>query len=90
MQYCLHVYSDASLHARCIVAYIATDYKIGVAKWSFVVGKTKIARIRQLSIPKLEHQAAFYSARMQSMIMQENDIPIGELCHWTDSVTVLQ
>ena len=74
----------------CIVAYIATDNKIGVAKLSFVVGKTRIARIRQLSIPKLELQAAFYSATRRSMIIQEHDIPIGKVCHWTDSVTVLQ
>ena len=67
----------------CIVAYIATD-NIGVAKLSFVVSKTRIARIRQLSIPKLELQAAFYSVRMRSMIIQEHDIPIGKVFHWTD------
>ena len=71
----------------CIVDYIATDDKIGVAKLSFVVGKTRIARILQLSISKLELQAAFYSARMRSMIIQEHDIPIGKDCHWTESVS---
>ena len=57
---------------------------------SFVLGKCRIASIKQLSIPRLELQAALYSVRLRKLIIQEHDLPINCVTHWTDSVTVLQ
>ena len=48
------------------------------------------APIKQLSIPRIELQAAVYSVRLRTLIDQEHDLQIDSVTHWTDSVTVLQ
>ena len=85
----LHIFSDASLEAMCIVAYLRGELEDGI-EVSFVLGKCRIAPIKQLSIPRLELQAALYSVRLRKLIIQEHDLPINGVTHWTDSVTVLQ
>ena len=85
----LHIFSDASLEAMCIVACFRGETEEGI-EVSFVVGKCRIAPIKQLSIPRLELQAVLYSVRLRKLIIQEHDLPINSVTHWTDSVTVLQ
>ena len=85
----LHIFSDASLEAMCIVAYFRGELEDGV-KVSFMLGKCRIAPIKQLSIPRLELQAALYSVRLRKLIIQEHDLPNNGVTHWTDSFTVLQ
>ena len=85
----LHIFSDASLEAMCIVAYFRGETEEGI-EVSFVLGKCRIAPIKQLSIPRLELQAALYSVRLRKLIIEEHDLPINSVTHWTDSVTVLQ
>ena len=48
----LHIFSDASLEEMCMVAYFGADTESGV-QLSFVVGKCRIAPMKQLTIPKL-------------------------------------
>ena len=85
----LHIFSDASLEAMCIDAYFRGETKEGI-EVSFVLGKCRIPPIKQLSNPRLELQAALYSVRLRKLIIQEHDLPINSVTHWTDSVTVLQ
>ena len=85
----LHIFSDASLEAMCIVAYLRAEVNDGI-EVSFVLGKCRIAPIKQLSIPRLELQAALYSVRLRTLIVKEHDLQIDSVTHWTDSVTVLQ
>ena len=59
----LHIFSDASLESMCIVAYLRAEDE-GV-ELSFVIGKCRIAPIKQQTIPKLELQAALYSVRLR-------------------------
>ena len=54
------------------------------------MGQCRIAPINQLSIPRLELQAALYSLRLRSFIVQEHDLQLDSVTHWTDSATVLQ
>ena len=85
----LHIFSDASLDAMCIVAYFRAEVNDG-KEISFVLGKCRITPIKQLSIPRLELQAALYSVRLRTLIVKEHDLRIDSGTHWTDSVTVLQ
>ena len=58
----LHNFSDASLESMCMVAYLrAVD--VGGVELSFVIGICRNAPMEQQTIPKLELQAALYSAR---------------------------
>ena len=53
----LNIFSDSSLEAMCIVTFFRAEVNDGV-EVSFVLGKCRIAPIKQLSIPRLELQAA--------------------------------
>ena len=86
--YQLHLFSDASLEAMCMVAYLRPDINEN-ADISFVIGKCRIAPMKQLSIPRLELQAALYAVRLRQLITSEHDLGFTKFYHWTDSVTVL-
>ena len=73
----------------CIVAYLRVEDEDGV-ELSFVIGKCRIAQMKQQTIPKLELQAALYSVRLRQLITEEHDIQIQTVAHWTESMTVLQ
>ena len=85
----IHIFSDASLEAMCIVAYFRGELEEGI-EVSFVLGNCRIVPIKQLFFPRLELQSVLYSARMRKLIIQEHDLPMNGVIHWTDSVTVLQ
>ena len=57
----LHIFTDASEEAMCIVAYLQD---IATLKLTYVIGKCRVAPIRPMTIPKLELQAAFYGVRL--------------------------
>ena len=79
----LHIFSDASLEAMCMVAYLRKQENGEVA---FVIGICRVAPIRNMTVAKLEMQAAVFGVRLR----EENDIEVDEIVHWTDSTTVLQ
>ena len=82
----LHIFTDASEEAMCIVAYLQDDSTL---KLSYVIGKCRVAPIRHMTIPKLELQAAVYGVRLRKLILIEHDVKIDDIYHWTDSSTVL-
>ena len=85
----LHIFCDASLEAMCIVAYFRAETDAG-NEVSFVLGKCRVAPIKQLSIPRLQLQAALYSVGLRKLVVGEHDLLIDSVTHWTDSITVLQ
>ena len=86
----LHVFGDASCSAFSAVAYLRFEYEDGSIQCSFVIGKTRVAPLRQLSIPKLELQAAVMSTRLLNTVKKEQTYRIDSQHLWTDSTTVLQ
>ena len=56
----LHLFSDASLETMCIVAHFRTEVTDGV-EVSFVLGKCRIAPIKQLSIPSRASSSGVFS-----------------------------
>ena len=83
----LHIFSDASLEAMCMVAYLRKQEKGEVA---FVIGKCTVAPIRNMTVAKLEMQAAVFGVRLRELILEEHDNEVDQIVHWTDSTTVLQ
>ena len=83
----LHIFTDASEEAMCIVAYLQDEATL---KLTYVIGKCRVAPIRHTTIPKLELQAAVYGVRLKRQILREHDVKIDKVYHWTDSSTVLQ
>ena len=71
----------------CILAYLQDGATL---KLTYVIGKCRVAPIRHMTVPKLELQAAVYGVRLRKQILNEHDVKIDKIYHWTDSSTVLQ
>ena len=69
----LHVFADASLDAMCIVAYFR-DQQTG--ELTYVVGKCRVAPMKQHSLPRLELQAAMYGTRLKQLIVDAHHVEI--------------
>ena len=83
----LHIFSDASLEAMCMVAYLRKQDNGEVI---FVQGKCRVAPIRNMMVAKLEMQAAVFGVRLRELISEEHAIEVHQIVHWTDSTMVLQ
>jgi hypothetical protein len=56
---------------------------------ALVLGKARLAPIKQMSIPRLELSGAVTACRLSSMISSELDLRIDRTVYWTDSTIVL-
>lgn len=85
----LYVFSDASKDGYGAVAYLryAREGRIHVA---FVMGKSRVAPVRQQTIPKLELNGAWTAVELARTVVRELDITISRKYFWTDSTTVLR
>ncbi|XP_052795874.1 uncharacterized protein LOC128228545 [Mya arenaria] len=85
----LHMFSDASQYAYGAAAYIKIYDRQGNGKCSFVMGKSRLAPIKTVTIPRLELAAAVVSVKLFQMLIKELDTK-GDNCYfWTDSMIVL-
>ncbi|XP_066596511.1 uncharacterized protein [Prorops nasuta] len=86
----LHAFADASSRALAGAIYLritSPDAKVHVM---LVMGKSRIAPMKPLSIPRLELQVAVIAARLLYVVEKEITIKIDERVLWSDSVTVIR
>ncbi|XP_068711314.1 uncharacterized protein [Montipora foliosa] len=57
---------------------------------SFVIGKSRLAPLKAITIPRLELSAAVVSVKLDNMIRKELHLPIEESIFWSDSTSVIQ
>ena len=86
----IHVFADASEDTMCAVAYLRSHPKEFSADLEFVIGKSRVAPMRHLSIPRLELQAAVMAVRLKEQIVKEHETKINSCSFWSDSTIVLQ
>ncbi|XP_063713855.1 uncharacterized protein LOC134841747 [Symsagittifera roscoffensis] len=87
----LHVFSDASYSALAAVAYFVNSKSATRQICSaFVLGKARVAPLKQHTIAKLELQAAVFGARLAKFIRREQRLVVNSTHMWTDSTTALQ
>lgn len=84
----LHVFTDASETAFGCVAYFRAVIR-GEVKCALVMSRSKVAPIKQLSIPRLELQGALLGARLARTVHENHSYTISNQFMWTDSQTVL-
>ena len=58
----LHIFSDASLEAMCMAVYLRKQYNGEVI---FVIGKCRVAPIRNMTVAGLEIQTAVFGVRLR-------------------------
>ncbi|XP_062535297.1 uncharacterized protein LOC134204496 [Armigeres subalbatus] len=84
----LHIFVDASESAFAAVTYFRIVDK-GHVRCCLMGAKTKLAPLKQLSIPRLELQAATIGAQLMKSITESHTVSIKRRLMWCDSRTVL-
>ena len=85
----LHHFSDACDSGYGQVSYLRVENADGDVRCSFLMGKSRVAPIKSVTIPRLELTAATVSAKVASLLKKELDIKVDEEFFWTDSKIVL-
>ncbi|XP_058456905.1 uncharacterized protein LOC131434257 [Malaya genurostris] len=84
----LHVFVDASEEAYGATAYFRIATSEG-PRCSLVMAKTKVAPLKQLSIPRMELQGAVLGVRLLNIVEANHELKILKRVLWTDSMNVL-
>ncbi|XP_062557324.1 uncharacterized protein LOC134222196 [Armigeres subalbatus] len=84
----LHIFVDASEEAYACVAYFRAEFPGGV-ELALVGGKSKVAPLNTVSIPRLELMAATIGVRFLKSTRNGHSLKIDKAVLWSDSKTVL-
>ncbi|XP_046565841.1 uncharacterized protein LOC124274523 [Haliotis rubra] len=85
----LHLFSDASSIGYGCVAYLRLLDEGKNINVSFLMGKSRLAPVRTVTIPRLELTAASVSLQLGQQLLNQLDMEIDEVSYYTDSTTVL-
>ena len=86
----LHHFSDASEYAYVTVSYLLLENTEGKKHCAFIMGKSRVAPLKLVTIPRLELTAVVVAVKVDKMLQQELQIPLEQSTFWTDSTTVLR
>ena len=81
----LHGFSDASLHAYGTTIYVKTILESGKVHTNFFTGKSRIAPLKEITIPRLELLGHLILARLMNSVKTaiEKDVQIDNIYYWT-------
>ena len=85
----LCVFADASQNAFGSCAYLRQKRNDGTYTVKFIAGKSRVAPLKQLIIPRLELQAAVVASRLAKSIQEESRIEFGIVTFFIDNTIVL-
>ena len=85
----LHHFSDASFQGYGQCSFLRMVNAEGKVHCSFVIGKSRVAPIKSITVPRLELTAAVLSVRVSEQLKKELDIKLSGEVFWTDSKVVL-
>ncbi|XP_078351492.1 uncharacterized protein LOC144636211 [Oculina patagonica] len=86
----LHNFADASQFAFGAVSYLRLVDTKDNACCSFLMGKSRLAHIKPMTVPRLELSAAVLAVQLDKTLKTELEIPVQQSVFWSDSTTVLQ
>ena len=85
----LHHFSDACETGYGMSTYISLVHAEGVLHCSLLLGKSRVARLKFISIPRLELIVAALSVEVSRMTRKEIDVHIDNEIFWSDSQIAL-
>lgn len=86
----IHNFADASQFAYGAVSYLRLTNEDNQIHCSFLMGKSRLAHIRPMTVPRLELSAAVLAVNIDKMLKQELEMNLETSTFWTDSTSVLQ
>ena len=86
----LHHFSDASQGANGTASYLPLVDVHDNIHCPIIIGKSRLAPLRSITIPRLELSAAVMSVKIDHMLRRELDLPLVEGIFWCDSTSVIQ
>ena len=87
----LHRFGDASKKAYCAMVYFVYRTKDGKAHVRLVASKTRVAPLKELSIPRLELMSARILAQLMHTVKNalQSQVKLDGVRFWLDSKTAL-
>ena len=85
----LHHFSDVSVKGYGQCSYLRLVNENQRVHCSFVMGKSRVAPLKPVTIPRLELTAAVCSVRISQQLQRELEYTIDQEYFWTDSKVVL-
>ncbi|XP_039302131.1 uncharacterized protein LOC113005359 [Solenopsis invicta] len=85
----IHGFSDASNYAYAAAIYIRLTSRSGNITTALLVGKSKVAPIKTLTVPRLELSAAVLMSRLMKFVIDALHVSSAPCFCWTDSTLVL-
>lgn len=86
----LHHFADASELGYGVVSYVRMSNDQGGIHVCFLMGKARVAPLKQLTIPRLELAAAVLSVKVDKLLRTELHLPLQSSMFWVDSQAVLK
>lgn len=86
----LHHFADASEIGYGTVSYLRLTNDEGQVHCAFMLGKSRVAPLKQMTIPRMELTAAVVAVNIDKMLRKEIQMELQESAYWTDSTTVLK
>ena len=84
----LHCFSDAASQGYAAVVYLRSEYPNGSVDVKLVASKTRVAPVKQQSVPHLEPLGAVILTRLAHTIL--SSFPMQIQCfNWVESMAVL-
>ena len=84
------MFADAFEDTTFAVAYLCSQPKEYSADLAFVIGKCRVAPMRNFSIHRLELQESVMAVRFKEQIVKEHKKQIKSCSFWLDSTILLQ
>jgi len=85
----IHHFSDASDVGYGEASYIRLENSKGQVTCSLLMGKSRVAPLKQTTIPRLELTAATVAVKVGSLLKTELELCNVDEFYWTDSTVVL-
>ena len=86
----LHHFADASEKGYGAVTYLLLHNSHLQTHTSFIMGKSRVAPLKPVTIPRMELTAAVVAVCMDKLWSRELRLPLQDSVFWTDSTSVLK
>ncbi|KAL2089185.1 hypothetical protein ACEWY4_016084 [Coilia grayii] len=86
----LHHFADASESGYGSVSYIRQENKQNTIHVTFVLGKSRVLPLKNITVPRLELAAAALLVKVDRMLRREFHLDLKPSVFWTDSQIVLK